>query len=284
MVPALETHPGHGLSLRVHRWRPPAGTATAHTTVLLHGFLDAGSTWDLVAAPLAAAGHDVLAPDLRGFGASERIAPSGYYHFPDYLADVDALLRHALPPDARPMLVGHSMGATVAALYAGASPERIGRLVLCEGVGPPAAGPRGTLDRTRQWLRELAAREPSASPPVRRPQGPSSLEDAARRLAAHHPGVPAEVCASRAALLTERGADGALGWTHDPLHRTTSPTAFHLESFRAFLGEIRCPVLFVGGGAEGWHPVDEDERLAAIGAPLRRVELAGAGHMMHWTA
>src|SRR5262249_55137906 len=103
------------------------------------------------------------------------------------------------------------------------------------------------------------------------------------RLALHHPQVPRETLATRAALLTRRGDDGELTWAYDPLHRTISPSPFNVEAFKAFLGEITCPTLFVSGGAPGMHPPDEAERLAALRS-VRIVTLPEAGHMMHWSA
>jgi len=45
---------------------------------------------------------------------------------------------------------------------------------------------------------------------------------------------------------------------------------------------VTCPVLFVSGGPLGWHPPDEEERIACF-SKLDRAEIAEAGHMMHWT-
>jgi pimeloyl-ACP methyl ester carboxylesterase len=75
--------------------------------------MDAAASFDLVAPALADAGLRVVAPDLRGFGESDRVAGGGYYHFPDYVADVDALL------DGDVFVIGHSMGGTIATLLAG---------------------------------------------------------------------------------------------------------------------------------------------------------------------
>lgn len=263
-----------GLRLHVHRFRDEAVSARGITVLLLHGLLDAGATWDLVAEPLAREGFDVVAPDLRGFGQSEHVGPGGYYHFPDYVADVASLV-DALAP-ARLAVVGHSMGGTIASSYTGAFPERVERLVLLEGAGPPAMEPSLAVDRTLAWLRDLAT-------VARAPRALASLDEAVTRLAQNHPRVPREVLASRAPLLTRTDAEGRLVWAFDPLHRTTSPTPFSVEGFKAFLARIRCPTLFVGGGPHGWHPPDEGERLACI-ASCRTAEIAGAGHMMHWTA
>src|SRR4051812_22002385 len=96
----------NGLKIYVHRFRDTAAPPSGLTVLLLHGFMDAGSTWGLVAEPLARAGHEVVAPDLRGFGLSDSIGAGGYYHFPDYVADVSELVDVLAP--RRLALVGHS--------------------------------------------------------------------------------------------------------------------------------------------------------------------------------
>lgn len=266
---------GCGLRLRVHRFSDDAVTPSGRTLLLLHGYMDAGGTWDLVAPHLAAAGHTLLAPDLRGFGESEGVGGGGYYHFIDYVADVDALLRELVPAAERVGVVGHSMGGTVASLFAGARPERVERLAMLEGLGPPSMEPSVGVDRTRAWLRNLEQLD-------RSPRRLESMDDALRRLQANHPRVPREVLATRAKWLTKLDAEGRLVWAYDPLHRTTSPMPFQTELFEAFLAKIECRTLVVGGGPLGFHPADEPRRIARI--PDRRVEdLPDAGHMMHWT-
>ncbi|APR78985.1 Putative hydrolase [Minicystis rosea] len=263
----------NGLRLCVHRHRDPDAVPSGLTIVLLHGVLDAGVTWDMVAPTLARAGHDVVAPDLRGFGQSDHIGAGGYYHFPDYVADVAELV-DALAP-RRLAIVGHSMGGTVAALYAGAHPDRVERLALLEGLGPMATEPNVAVDRMQAWLRTL--REVPRTPKVL-----SSLQEAVERLCLHHPRIPRDIIESRAKLLTRTDDTGRLIWAYDPLHRTTSPTPFSLDSFKEFLRRIDCPTLVVGGGPVGWHPPDEAQRIACL-KQATTVEIPTAGHMMHWT-
>lgn len=263
----------NGLKLFVHRFRdedvPPSGL----TLLLLHGFLDAGSTWDLTAGLLARAGHEVLAPDLRGFGKSEWVGAGGYYHFADYVADVASLVDQINPE--RLGVVGHSMGGTIAALYAAMDGDRIERLALLEGIGPPAMDVSEGPKRMARWLNDLRRIERVGKPLA-------SMEDAIGRLAANNPMVPAPVLESRARLLTQLDERGRLVWCYDPLHRTTSPTPFRVEEFCAYLRLIKRPTLFISGGPAGFHPQDEGERVACI-PDVSRVELPNAGHMMHWT-
>jgi pimeloyl-ACP methyl ester carboxylesterase len=266
--------PGNGLALCVHRFADDAAEPSGVTVVLLHGILDSGASWDLVCEHLVSAGHAIYAPDMRGFGASDRVPSGGYYHFPDYVADVARLVEAI---DAQPLVVvGHSMGGTIASLYTGSRPDRVAALVLLEGVGPPAMPPELTPTRYRKWLDDLDR------PP--RPAPIASAEEALSRLRRHHAGVDDDVLRSRIPLLTGQRPDGTLVWTHDPLHRTTAPMPFFADAFCAFLQSIVCPVLFVSGGPSGWHPPDERERLDTIRAPLTTHEIPGAGHMMHWTA
>lgn len=110
----------------------PAGVPV----VLLHCLAEDAGDWAVVADALAAEGRWVVAPDLRGHGASGRT--SGYslaLMRDDVLAMVDALGVDRFD------LVGHSLGAGVAVLVAEAAPQRLTRLVL-EDAGPSTGSRR----------------------------------------------------------------------------------------------------------------------------------------------
>lgn len=265
----------NGLTHHVLAWgeaRAPRGTV-----VLLHGFADAAGTWQPVAEGLAARGLHVLAPDLRGFGQGPRAPIGTTYHFPDYVADVLAVIDAACGPDARPFLCGHSMGGTVAVYLAGAHPERFARVALLEGLGPPESEVDAAPDRLRRALLDQRALAPKRDAQRAMP----SRDEALRRLAVNHPGVSVEVLRARIEHLVA-DVEGGVAWRSDPLHKAVSPTPFYAATFRAFCRRIACPVLAVSGGPTGFHTPDEEERLAAFPA-LTRAEIADAGHMMHWT-
>lgn len=270
----IEMIRGNGVDLALHRFgHAPGPQDEARTILLLHGFLDAAATWDLVAAPLVKAGFEVLALDFRGFGHSERVPEGGYYYFPDYVADLDAVVETLDRPFLS--LVSHSMGGGVAALYAACRPERVKRLVIMEGLGPVHDPPELSVNRMRKWLGDLGRID-------RRGRRLASIDEAVERLAASHPRIDRETLASRAERLVRRDDDGSIAWAWDPLHRSVSPIPFSAAVFGSFLDAISCPTLFIGGGPLGWHPPDEEERLARI-KDLTRVDFEGAGHMMHWT-
>jgi len=260
-----------GLSFHVTEWAP--GAAPRFPVLLLHGFADTGATWGAVAQALAAAGYPVFAPDLRGFGQSGWVGAGGYYHFPDYVADIDALVR-ALDLGSF-ALVGHSMGGTVATLYAGTRPENIRFLSLLEGLGPPDSDPAHTPDRFVRWLSDVADGG-------RGRQRSMSLPEALERLERQHPGVPRAALEARLPDLLHQESPGVFRWHLDPLHRTTAPYPFFAATYTAFASRIKCPVLLLDGGADGFHPPDEEARIAAFPRHLAR-SIEGAGHMMHWT-
>src|SRR5690606_8764498 len=105
--------------------------------VLLHGYMDAGATWQFLVDHLPES-WSCVAPDWRGFGGTEWAA--GGYWFPDYFADLDALL-DVLVPGGRACVIGHSMGANVAMMYAGIRPQRLAWLANLEGFGLPPLSP-----------------------------------------------------------------------------------------------------------------------------------------------
>ncbi len=98
--------------------------------LLVHGFTGAKEDFRDVVEPLAAAGHWVVAPDLRGHGASAHPAGEDAYGFDRFAADLHGLV-DALGWDGFDLL-GHSMGGMVVQVVAAERPASIRRLILMD--------------------------------------------------------------------------------------------------------------------------------------------------------
>lgn len=125
-----------GLRTNYHRVGSAGPSPTAPPALLLHGSgpgVSAWANWRLNLAPLGER-VEVVAPDLVGFGFTERPADAAY--------SLDRWRRHLLGfADAlgleRFSLVGNSFGGALALSIAAAVPERVHRLVLMGSVGVP---------------------------------------------------------------------------------------------------------------------------------------------------
>ncbi|MBW2444282.1 MAG: alpha/beta fold hydrolase, partial [Deltaproteobacteria bacterium] len=126
----VETAPG----VRLHV--VSAGPTDGPLVVLLHGFPEFWWTWNEQIAVLAGAGFRVLAPDLRGFNASDKPDGVEAYRLEAVWGDVVALIEEAGERSA--MIAAHDFGAILAWNLALHEPERIRRLVVFN-VGHPLA-------------------------------------------------------------------------------------------------------------------------------------------------
>jgi pimeloyl-ACP methyl ester carboxylesterase len=270
-VPRCRRLPLRGLEEScVREWGPEGGLPV----FLLHGWMDSGATWQFVVDVLLeqAPSCRLIAPDWRGFGDSAWCA-HGYW-FPDYLADLEALLE-ALAPGKEVVLVGHSMGGNVAGLYAGIRPERVRALALLEGFGLPEHRPEEAPRRYRAWFEQLSA------PPALK--APDSIEEFALRLCQRHPNLPLERARFVADSWLRLAPDGRLAFRADPRHKILNPILYRLEEAKACWRAITAPCLWLWG-EESEIPRQLAADWEARKACFRRWEgrtIAKAGHMMH---
>jgi pimeloyl-ACP methyl ester carboxylesterase len=259
------------LSHHVLEWGDPNA---AQSIVMCHGFLDLGWGFSLLAEPLARAGYRVIAFDFRGHGESEWIGRGGYYHFVDYVLDVHALMPQLASGAVH--LLGHSMGGTVATLFAASHPERIRSLTLLEGYGPPTLD-MAPVERMLGWIADVER--------VWKDTTPSQLDDlpaATERLRKRNPSLSASFLRGLAERATKPHPSGnGLMWRFDPLHRSRSPLGFDRERFKAFAARVVAPTLLIQG-AHGMRTGDDEARIASY-PNARAVHIEQAGHMLQWT-
>ena len=121
---------------------------TGPTVVLLHGFPECWWSWRHQIAPLADAGFRVIAPDLRGYGETDKQGP---YDLDTLTRDVCELIE-SLGAGPTAHVVGHDWGGAVAWHLAANRPERVDRLVVLN-CPHPAAMKEVLLTNPRQLLR-----------------------------------------------------------------------------------------------------------------------------------
>jgi pimeloyl-ACP methyl ester carboxylesterase len=115
--------------------------------VLLHGFPDSWQLWRHQIEALTAAGHRVVAPDLRGFGRSDQPAEVAAYGFERLIGDVLAVCADA--GIERTALVGHDWGAALAWQLAMHVPALVDRLAVLS-VGHVGARSAAGIDQLRR--------------------------------------------------------------------------------------------------------------------------------------
>ena len=117
MPPARPVAVGDGIELSVAE----AGSGPA--VVLCHGFPELAFSWRHQIAPLAEAGHRVIVPDMRGYGASSAPAAIADYDVLSLCGDMTGLL-DALGEE-RAIFIGHDWGAFLVWQMAWIHPERV---------------------------------------------------------------------------------------------------------------------------------------------------------------
>lgn len=123
--------------------RRAAPAAEGLPLVLLHGAASNMSRWsEFTERTTLAESHDLLRLDLRGHAGSPY---RGHVNLETWCDDVAALLRHE--GDERAILVGHCLGANIAALFAARYPQHTAGLVLVEPM--PSEALKGKLRRLR---------------------------------------------------------------------------------------------------------------------------------------
>lgn len=260
-----------GLRYHCRTWGAPA-----HPKLfLLHGWMDVSASFQFLVDALRGGWH-AIAPDWRGFGLTQWSGTDSYW-FPDYIADLDALLTR-FSPDRAVNLVGHSMGGNVACLYAGVRPERVAKLVNLEGFGLRGNAPDQAPGRYAKWLADLG--EPQ------RFRDYASMDELAARLRKTNPRLAPE----RAAFLAHHWGmptpDGRVGLRSDPAHKRVNPVLYRLEEVEACWRDVRAQVLWVEGAQSETRKhlrVDQPayEARKRCFAALTDHTLADAGHMVH---
>jgi proline iminopeptidase len=201
--------------------------------------------------PELAAQRTLVLLDPRGTGGSDRPADPSDYDLEQYVADVEAVREHL--GLERLDLLGHSHGGFVAMAWAGAHPERVGRLVLA------STAPR-FIDEIRDAQRQRVGSH----------HGQPYFDDAMQALQAHQRGEYAddgelgELRRRESPLFAPVGTDpGAIAAVGEALGRagTNADALRHFNErvagtmdLRPQLARVAAPALAIGGDQDSFTP------------------------------
>ena len=119
--PHAECVKANGIELEVFQ------AGTGRPIVLCHGWPEHAYSWRHQIPALAGAGHHVIVPNQRGYGASSRPEEVAAYDLEHLTRDLTALLDHFGYEDA--LFVGHDWGALVVWALAVMHPQRVAGLI-----------------------------------------------------------------------------------------------------------------------------------------------------------
>ena len=252
------------------------GENDAPVLFYLHGWADTGSTFQFVVDALQSKWR-IIAIDWRGFGRSEKI--NSNYWFPDYLADLDEILRfHS--SDQPATLIGHSMGANIASLYAGIKPEAINQLINIEGFGLNDSDPKNAPNNYRRWL------EQQQLIPVFKAY--ASYNELVPRILKRSPNMKLEQAEFVAREWAYKDANGQINLHADPFHKLPNAVQYRRQEAEACWQQIQARTLFIWG--ENTNFKEQMQLLKEVNSkdhPFFSAKtecVSDAGHMIHFEA
>ncbi len=238
----------------------------AHKLVFLHGVMGSAANWRRV-IPAFQKDFQVLAYDQRGHGWSFK--PASGYTPEDYSLDLKMILDEL--GWNKISLVGHSMGGRNALHFAQKYPQRIEALVI-EDIGP-----EGNVDAMKKTIAM-----------VEMVPAPFSSKLAAKEYFEHQfveklgGGPGAQVLGQYFYTNIENRPDGTADWRFSKNAILSSLLSGHFKPRWDAVEDLRIPTLFVRGEHSNDFPRVEYDKVLAVNPAIRGVEVAGAGHWVHF--
>jgi pimeloyl-ACP methyl ester carboxylesterase len=222
--------------------------------LLIHGHPFDHTMWDPQAAALRAAGHQVIAPDLRGYGSSEVIP--GVTLLTDFARDLAGLLDRL--DVSRAVVGGVSMGGQIAMEFHRLYPERVAGLILVD-TSPIAESEEGRAQRDAMADRLVA--EGMAG---------YAAEVLDRMITGEHVISRPEVAAHVLRMMHATAPEGAAAALRGRARR---------PDYRESLAAARVPALILVGADDTFTPVDQAELLHKLIAGSDLVVIGEAAHL-----
>ncbi|MEM7593996.1 MAG: alpha/beta fold hydrolase, partial [Cyanobacteria bacterium P01_A01_bin.83] len=234
-----------GLKICLCTWGPEEGPLV----LCLHGILEQGAAWSEVAIRLAQKGYRVIAPDLRGHGRSDRVGKGGSYNLIDFLGDIDAIVEYLAGKAF--ILVGHSLGSVLGAIFATIRPQRIKNIVLVETILPTHSDDDDPTTAIANQLDSMAQ-------PPEHPIFPD-VKTAAERLRKATPAISPALAKLLAERITEP-CQGGVRWRWEPLLRTRAGISLNgigRSRYLKLLQKIKVPITLVYGDQSNFNRIED---------------------------
>lgn len=265
-MPTQHFYSSHGLRLHYCTW----GDVANPTLLLVHGAQDHCRTWDWFVDAFIEDYH-IIAPDLRGHGDSAWGLGSSYSRI-DYVYDLTQLVKQLELMEVT--LIGHSLGGSVACMYAGIFPGKVARLVSIEGIGlwePDEE--QSAASALNTWVESMDVLS------ARKPRRYDSLQSACARMQKMNPGLSLEQAQHLTTHGAKQNADGSWSWKFDTFTNNWAPFGMPDEVTVSLWQNIACPTLLLNADDGFDHRTGQNDTLRYFQSGQVRV-VADAGH---WT-
>ena len=239
----------NGITLHYYR----TGNGSLPPMALSHGYTDNGLCWTDLAFAMEKK-YDVIMYDLRGHGLSD--APATGYSIEDNVSDIVGLI-HALKLQ-HPVIIGHSLGGSIAAVVAAQYPDIPKKVVLIDppGLLKPLFETSEDMNRARSWFTKDMNNLKHLS-----------KEELIKVAAQRHPAI------SEAAR--GRWADSKM-----QMKPQIIDSVLTIPPLKSYLPKITVPTLILKADANDTIRKMEIDAVSAM-PNIRIVHVKGAGHLVH---
>jgi pimeloyl-ACP methyl ester carboxylesterase len=237
----------------------------ARTVICVHGLTRNSRDFDLLAGALTSTPSDidrVICPDIVGRGVSDWLTDPLHYSYPQYLADMTALLARLQASSVD--WVGTSMGGLIGMSLAAQPNTPIRRLVIND-VGPIIA--KAALQRISDYV-GLDYRFSSLD----------ALERHLRKIHAPFGPLTDEQWQQMAQHSQRRLPDGNLGLAYDPAIANNVKLGVADVDLWALWDRITCPVLVLRGSDSDILSAETAQMMTERGPKAELISFAGVGH------
>ncbi|MCX7997753.1 MAG: alpha/beta hydrolase [Leptospiraceae bacterium] len=255
--------------------------------LLIHGFNDTKETFVFLEKELLKY-FNLISYDHRGHGNSAW-NEDGIYHYSELLLDLHKVVEKYLPE--RFSVLGHSLGAGLAARYFGIFPEKCKWLILLEGFAgvKPMSKER---EKLKEWVLSFTTKtHPKEETSILKEMVSSenghkakkksmTFHDAVQKLSMLYKHLPLDKVEILTSFLTKQVGTNTYEWKNDPNLKKFSPIPFPPELSRELRRNISSPVLLFFGEKTHLRPNNLEE-ICSHFQNLVFYEVPNASHNMH---